>query len=125
MQQPKRILLIDEDFDHLLICSLLLQREAYEVRAVAGCEKMDDLIEVVRSFRPGLIFMDHDMRGICGMDLTKMLKSLEEFNGIPIIYFTDRSDIVKLAKEAGADGYFKKPFDTNGLIEFTRRYLGQ
>jgi DNA-binding response OmpR family regulator len=123
MQQPKRILLIDEDFDHLLICSLFLQREGYEVKAVAGCEKMEDLIEVVGSFRPDLIFMDHDMRGICGMDLTRMLKSLEEFSGIPIIYFTDRSDIVKLAKEAGADGYFRKPFDTNGLIAFTRRYL--
>jgi DNA-binding response OmpR family regulator len=123
MQQPKRILLIDEDFDHLLICSLFLQREGYEVKAVAGCEKMEDLIEVVGSFRPDLIFMDHDMRGICGMDLTRMLKSLEEFSGIPIIYFTDRSDIVKLVKEAGADGYFRKPFDTNGLIAFTRRYL--
>jgi DNA-binding response OmpR family regulator len=123
MQQPKRILLIDEDFDHLLICSLFLQREGYEVRSMAGCEKMDDLIEMVGSFRPDLIFMDHDMRGICGMDLTKMLKSLEEFSGIHIIYFTDRSDIVKLANEAGADGYFRKPFDTNSLIGFTRRYL--
>jgi CheY-like chemotaxis protein len=123
MQQPKRILLIDDDHDHLLICNLILQKRGYQVKTMDGCEKMEDLNHAVQTFVPDLIFMDHDMKGICGMDLTRMLKSHSTFARIPVIYFTSRDNIAQLAKEAGADGYFKKPFEVNGLMEITARYL--
>lgn len=84
---------------------------------------MDELIEVVGTFKPDLIFMDHDMRGICGRELTRMLKSHSQYLNIPVIYFTGRSDIVELAKEAGADDYFKKPFEWDGLIKVTKKHL--
>ena len=124
MRQSKRILLIDEDHDHLLICNLILQKRGYTVQTLAGCERMEELIEKVENFQPDLIFMDHDMRAICGMDLTRMLKSHSKYSSIPIVYFTGRDDIVHLAKEAGADGYFKKPFEVEGLISVTAKYLG-
>jgi two-component system response regulator (stage 0 sporulation protein F) len=123
MQQPRRILLIDDDHDHLLICGIILQRRGYKVKTMDGCEKMEELTEVVQSFLPDLIFLDHDMRGICGMDLTRMLKSHSAFSKIPVIYFTGRDNIVQLAKEAGADDHFRKPFDVNGLLEITARNL--
>ena len=123
MQQARRILLIDEDHDHLLICNLILQKRGYIVMTLAGCEKMEDLTEAVETFKPDLIFMDHDMRGICGMDLTRMLKSHSQFAKIPLVYFTGHDDIARLANEAGADGYFKKPFEIDGLISVTARYL--
>lgn len=123
MQQPKRVLLVDDDYDHLLLCSIVLQRNGYHVKTLAGCEKMEELTEAVEIFLPDLIFMDHDMRGICGADLTRMLKSHAKFSNIPIIYFSGHTDIVRLAKEAGANGYFKKPFEINGLIEVTTKYL--
>src|ERR1700748_2789105 len=111
MQQPKRILLVDDDYDHLLICNFLLQKEGYAVRTVPGCEKMEELVAVVMTFRPDLIFMEHEMKGICGTDLIKLLRSHAEFSTIPIVYFTGSNDIVQLAKEAGADGYLRKPFE--------------
>jgi CheY-like chemotaxis protein len=123
MQQPKRILLIDDDPDHLLICNLLLKKNGYSVEILNGCENMDEFLAEVETFRPHLIFMDHDMRGICGADLTRMLKSHEDFGSIPVVYFTGRSDIVHLAKQAGADGYLSKPFQTEGLLEATARYM--
>ena len=88
MESIKRVLLIDDDLDHLLICNLLLRRKGYEVLTLAGCENMEELTEAVRTFRPDLIFLEHDMRGICGMELTQMLKSHSEFKKIPVIYFS-------------------------------------
>lgn len=123
MEQSKRILLIDDDYDHLLTCSLILKRRGYEVRTVAGCERMEELTIAVETFRPGLIFLEHDMRGICGMDLTRMLKSHTEFRKIPVIYFSQRDDIIRLAEQAGADGYLGKPFKLDGLIDITSKYL--
>jgi len=123
MAQPKRILLIDDDYDHLLTCNLILQKRGYEVLTLAGCEKMEELITAAETFRPGLIFMEHNMRGICGMDLTQMLKSHPEFKKIPVIYFSHQDDIVQLAKQAGADGYLRKPIQVDGLIDITSKYL--
>ena len=123
MEQTKRILLIDDDYDHLLTCSLILQRRGYAVLTLAGCENMEDLATAVETFRPGLIFLEHDMRGICGTDLTQMLKSHLEFKKIPVIYFSHLDDIIRLAKKAGADGYLRKPFEVAGLIDITSKYL--
>lgn len=125
MRQTKRILLIDDDFDHLLSCNLLLQKNGYKVLTMAGCEKMEELLETVAAFKPQLIFMEHDMRGICGMDLARMLKSQQEFSPIPIIYFSGRQDIVQLASQAGANDYFRKPYEIDGLIAIASKYLPQ
>jgi len=123
MAQKKRILLIDDDLDHLLTCNLILRRSGYEVLTLAGCGKMEELLDTVQSFQPELIFLEHDMRGICGMDLTQMLKSHSAFKKIPVIYFTGRDNIVQLAEHAGADSYIRKPFDIDGLINMAHKYL--
>jgi len=123
MRQPKRILLIDDDFDHLLACNVILRREGYSVLTMAGCEKIDELMASVETFRPDLIFMEHDMRGICGTDLTRALKSRAAYAGIPVIYFSGRMDIVELTKQTDANGYVKKPYEVDGLLAAARRYL--
>lgn len=123
MPQPKRILLIDDDYDHLLACNLILRREGYRVLTMAGCENMDELTDSVETFRPDLIFMEHDMRGICGTDLTRMLKSRPDYASIPIVYFSGRQDIAALAEQTGANGYFRKPYQADGFLTATRRYL--
>jgi two-component system cell cycle response regulator DivK len=122
MGHEKRILLIDDDIDHLLICNLILRRRGYEVLTLAGCEKMDELVKAVETFLPDLIFLEHDMRGICGMDLARMLKSHDSFKSIPVIYFSGRDDIVRLAKQAGADNYLRKPLDVNMFTNIALRY---
>jgi len=123
MQLPKRILLVDDDLDHLLVCNLILKRKGYEVLTLAGCDEMEELIGAVEQFHPDLIFMDHDMKGICGMDLTRMLKSHPDHSRIPIIYFTANDNILQLAKDAGADGYFSKPFDMEAFTTLAASYL--
>ncbi len=123
MRQPKRILLIDDDFDHLLACNVILRREGYSVLTMAGCEKIDELMASVETFRPDLIFMEHDMRGICGTDLTRALRSRAAYDGIPIIYFSGRQDIVAITTQTGANGYVKKPYEIDGLLAAARRYL--
>jgi hypothetical protein len=45
MDAKKRVLLIDDDLDHLLTCNLILRRSGYEVPTLAGCEKMEELAE--------------------------------------------------------------------------------
>ncbi|HEY6902566.1 MAG TPA: response regulator [Puia sp.] len=117
--------MIDDDYDHLLVCSLLLKKRGYDIFSLAGCKEIEELIRTVETFRPQLIYMDHEMQGICGADLTRALKSHPEFKNIPVIYFSGRDDIVQLAEQARADDYLKKPLKLESLLEITHKYLAQ
>ena len=118
-----RILLVDDDPDHLLISSTILRAQGYNTAALPGCDDMAVLLDLIGDFRPDLILMDHDMKGFCGTDLTRMLKSHADFDAIPIIYFSGREDIVQIAETSGADGYLSKPFKSPDLVEMVGKYL--
>lgn len=113
---------MDDDIDHLLICKLVLEKAGYKILGIPGCKEDEELRVAVREFTPELIFMDHNMPGRCGMDLTRKLKAEDEFMHIPVIYFTSEADIALLAAEAGADGHLRKPFDSEGLLCIARQY---
>ena len=123
LQRPKKILLIDDDHDHLLICNLILRRRGFDVFTMAGCDRMEELTDAMETFQPDLVFMDHDMRGICGADLTRMLKSHDKFYTIPIIYFSGREDIAELAKRTQADGHLTKPVEIESLLRTADEFL--
>lgn len=123
MAHPKKIMIVDDDADHLLAVNLILQKRGFGVLALLGCESLEKLGEEVRRFRPDLIFMDHDMPVICGSDAVKMLKAHPEYRQIPVVYFSAHDRIEALARAAGADTYLKKPYVLDRLMEVTQQFL--
>jgi len=119
MTRQKKILLIDDNADHLLVCKLIFERYGYDVLILLGCA---ELIEAVEVFRPDLIFMDHDMPGICGPEAIQMLRSNPSSSSIPIIYFSAESDLEMLARKAGANAWLKKPADIGQMLKLTDQF---
>jgi CheY-like chemotaxis protein len=122
MTLKKRILLIDDDSDHLLLCKMILIRRNFDVSTLLGCEELQDVLEAVEIFRPDLIFLDHYMPGHCGLDVAQMLRSTPHYGRIPIIYFSSDEHISELAATAGAVAYLKKPFDISNLVGLAEHY---
>ena len=118
MTQPRRILMIDDDKDHLLLCKWILERHGYEILTVT---QATPAVEMARKFKPDLIFIDHYMGDSSGTEITKMIKADPLTRDIPVIYFSSCEDIVKRAEEAGADAYLAKPFQFEKFIELTRQ----
>lgn len=123
MAHLKKIMIVDDDADHLLAVNLIFQRKGYEVRPLMGCESLDMLREEVRRFRPDLIFMDHDMPVVCGSDAVRMLKAHPVYRQIPVVYFSAHDRIEALARAAGADTWLKKPYILDRLMEVTEQFL--
>jgi len=123
MAYLKKIMIVDDDADHLLAVNLIFQRKGYEVRPLLGCESLEMLREEVRRFRPDLIFMDHDMPVVCGTDAVRMLKAHPVYRQIPVVYFSAHDRIEALARAAGADTWLKKPYVLNRLMEVTEQFL--
>jgi CheY-like chemotaxis protein len=123
MAHLKKIMIVDDDADHLLAVNLIFQKKGYVVRTLLGCDSLETLIEEVRRFRPDLIFMDHDMPVVCGSDAVKMLKAHPLYRQIPVVYFSAHDRIESLARAAGADTWLKKPYVLDRLMEVAQQFL--
>ena len=120
MNDTKRIVIVDDDEDHLLICKLVLERRGYDVLTLPDC---DELIDKIRLFRPALIIMDHKMPAITGLEATRLIKADEWCKHIPVMYFSIRDDIKELAALAGADDWLSKPFKLDDLVDKAGKFF--
>lgn len=123
MESRKKVLIVDDDPDHLLICNILLRRRGYDVLPLLGCDPFKDLTDAINTFQPSLIFMDHFMPGMTGFDAIKLLKAHPVYRSIPVIYFSVHGDLALIARQAGADGYFQKPFHANDLLDIADKFV--
>jgi two-component system cell cycle response regulator DivK len=112
--------LVDDDVDHLSICKLILTNRGYNVLVLWSTNV---LMEVVKDFMPDLIFMDHRMPDIDGIQATTLIKSNPLTQLIPIIYFTGVERGEEYAKRAGADGFLAKPFKIEHMIALIEEKL--
>ncbi|MBT5228750.1 MAG: diguanylate cyclase, partial [Methylococcales bacterium] len=89
------------------------------------CNAMNKIVE----FMPDVILMDIYMPVCPGVELAKIIRQNDTFSGIPIMYLSTESDIIKKteALSQGADDFLQKPIEPEHLILSVRsraeRYL--
>jgi CheY-like chemotaxis protein len=102
-------LIADDDADILMLISLTLERDGYEVvtakNGLAALESVSDRV-------PHLVVLDLMMPGIDGCEVTRRLRSQEATRDVPIMIVTAFAEESQAAKAlaAGADAYLRKPF---------------
>lgn len=116
----KKILIFDDDTTLLELISMIFEDGGYEVDI---SQTSHNILEKVSEFHPDIILMDNWIPNIGGIEATKLLKSKEEFQNIPVIYVTANNDIENLAKTANADDYVAKPFDLEDLEQKVAKYI--
>ncbi len=120
--RDRKILIVDDDEDILLIVQTLLANAGYSA-AVARDGRQG--IDLARSIRPDAILLDVTMPQISGWEVCATLKSLPETGAIPVVMLTVKSDIRDLitGMQVGADDYITKPFTKRRLLETIERLL--
>ncbi|MFA6358234.1 MAG: response regulator [Candidatus Omnitrophota bacterium] len=112
----KKILVVDDELDLVVMLSMRLEANEYQVSTAFDGQ---DALDKARTEKPDLIILDLMLPKIDGYKVCRMLKFDEKYKYIPIILFTARtqeSDI-KLGQEVGADAYLTKPFEPQVLLE--------
>lgn len=112
----KRILVVDDEQDILLLVTKILETVGYDV--VTACDGIEAL-EKVRKVSPDLVILDLMLPGLDGFQICSILKHDRLLKNIPIVIFTARSQIedCDLGMKLGANAYIKKPFDKATLLE--------
>lgn len=119
MNQPS-ILVVDDDLKNFDIMGTLLPDEqskpfppqGYALHyAVSG----QDAIDSLSALQPDLILLDVRMPGIDGLEVCRRIKSMPQWQAVPIIMVTVLTAKEDLARclEAGADDFISKP--VNGI----------
>jgi DNA-binding response OmpR family regulator len=111
-------LIADDDADILLLLSLTLERDGYEVVAASdGVAAVD----AARNRVPHLVVLDLMMPGLDGCEVTRRLRAEEATKDVPIMVVTAFSEDAQATRalEAGADAYMSKPFRPRDLLAKT------
>lgn len=108
----KKVLIYDDDTDLLEVCSLILQSRNFEVVTKDNCTT---LVNDLNEHKPDVILMDNWIPDQGGVKATRLIKAVEQFNHIPVIFFSANNDVREMAVEAGAEYSLQKPFDITEL----------
>ena len=94
--------------------SLLSLTDAYEV--AASYPDCSDIVNQVRSIKPGVILMDIDMPGINGIEAVKKVREFDKDVQIIMLTVFDDNTHVFEAIYAGANGYLLKKYVSDKLL---------
>ena len=125
MDTKKRILLVDDEQINLEFFEVMLTKLGFLI------EKADngyDALDLVKRWKPDLIILDNVMPRLSGWEVTKILKTSDEyreFADVPIIMFSAMDDVKDKVEglEMGADDYITKPFNFSEVLARIRAVL--
>jgi DNA-binding response OmpR family regulator len=114
-----RVLIVEDEPSIALIEQEALEQDGFEVAVRAsGAEA----VEVVASWAPDLVILDH---GLPDMDGREVLRQIRINSRVPVVVVTARAAEAEIVQslDLGADDYVVKPFRTPELLARVRAVL--
>ncbi len=114
------VLVIDDEKDILDILKQVIELEKFKVFTALSVEEG---LEILEKNEIDAIISDINFPRMSGVELLEIVK--EKYEKIPVILITGYSNryTPKFAKEAGADGFFNKPFKNTDLIRKLKQVM--
>ncbi|MGF1516808.1 MAG: response regulator [Nodosilinea sp.] len=114
-QSPLKVLAVDDDAAILATLQTMLARWGIEPLTLSDPLQVWSVLE---QEVPDLLILDVDMPELNGLDLCKLIRNHDTWNGLPILFLTAQRDpeVVLKLYNSGADDYVAKPFTEPEVI---------
>lgn len=109
----KRILIIDDDVDLLMLLERRLEKEGYNIETAASLPEAE---EIIPTFTPHLVLLDINVNGEDGRRLCWKLKKTDEHYKIKVMMMSGYDYSSGRAALFGADELLSKPLHTDYLL---------
>lgn len=107
----KKIFIIDDDDSVREMLQLIFEKAGYEIEISADGQSIYQQREW-----PDLFLLDKQLLGFDGLEICRYLKSNQQTQKIPVIMLSATPGVEALARDAGADDFMEKPFNTSVLM---------
>lgn len=112
----KTLVIVDDFKTNIIVMKHALQQKGFEIL------EADDPRDALKYFDGRdvhLLITDFKMPGMTGAELTKSVKSINKYRDLPVLILSsETAEQCKIdARNAGAYGWFNKPFDINRFIK--------
>ncbi len=117
---PRRIMVVDDDPDHLGVVCAILEESGYDVERAKDAEQA---LARIHAFDPSLVLTDLRLPGMDGVALLERIRADRET--VEVIVMTGHEDMTSAinAMRAGAFDYVVKPIEIGELRDLVRRCL--
>ena len=107
-----QILIIDDDYDEVLIFQQLISDLAYQIECTYA-EGAEDALALLKTISPDIIFLDVNMPKINGIECLSMIRHNPDLRHIPVVIYSNgiNKNMMALAENIGAAACFKKMGD--------------
>jgi DNA-binding response OmpR family regulator/EAL domain-containing protein (putative c-di-GMP-specific phosphodiesterase class I) len=114
-QKSYKVLFVEDDKDQITITEHILQNANIDVMSIS---KGEEVLEALERFKPDLILMDLYLDGITGDKLVKIIRKINKYRFLPIVFITSDTTIESrmLVLNAGADDLLTKPINSELLV---------
>src|SRR5689334_19887843 len=121
LPERPRVLLVDDDEVNLLLTSVALQDQGFDVTEASGGEQA---MRVLADWLPDIVVLDAVMPGLDGFETCRELRALPGFESLPVLMLTGLDDDASITRayEAGATDFFVKSTQWS-LLAGRLRYL--
>jgi two-component system cell cycle response regulator DivK len=119
---PKRIFIVDDDQDAIILMTSLLEARGHKVKSnLVGAHAVSQFVEM----RPHCVLIDLMMAAIDGYALASELKKRPELADAKFVMVSARTGTMwsERSRSAGLDGYITKPLDIATFAEQVEAFL--
>ena len=125
MKHKERILIVDDEPINLEFFDVMLSKLGFRVEKAKNGE---EALDKIKQHKPDLIVLDNIMPGLTGWEVTRKLKSNDEYAeyaDVPIIMFSAMDSVEDKIEgfELGVEDYITKPFNFSEVLARIRAVL--
>lgn len=118
-----KLMIVDDEDGVRALVRMTLDGGAYQI--IEASDGTEALV-LARDHRPDLVLLDIMLPDLSGLEVCRQLKSDPDLGPMTVVMLTARAQTADLsdAEQAGADGYFTKPFSPLALTRKVETILG-
>lgn len=122
INNPTRIVLIDDNLDALEVLGMLLELLGYEVYMQSSTQAAMAFLE---ELQPEVVVSDLGMPGVDGYETAALIRRQSWSQELLLIALSgyDSVEVKNKAQQAGFDYHLKKPLDTHLFEQIIRQHI--
>lgn len=109
--------------DEEVLYGLLQELLSFEGYQVVKPEKLENLLNEMRLFKPDAVLIDVNLNGVNGLDLLDKIRADKELNKTPV-FISSGMDYSQESMRRGADEFLMKPYMPDELTNVLKQKFG-